>query len=401
MDVLLGDSPHHPRHQPNCPPPRVGLRLAQRLQSLALEADPHLGRPSIAWSPSTPTSSPTRTSSSATKPPRTSASKRATPSSSPPTSAPKPSPRTPRCRLQAAIGELEEARLPPLHLAGPHPLSRERRSQRPLVSGAPEKQHGKPKQAIIVMPQWNADAFSHNALCTLFNRFGISALRLSKPYHDIRRPAELERSDYAVSANIGRTIAACRQAVVDIRSCLDWLRIPGLRAVRRPRHQPRQLLRLHRRRPRSAPSGLRLQPRLHLVRRRRLDRPEHPPHPGGIRAGRPHAGPGPRSLHQHQPHVLHGALRRRAKTRSGSPRHLRPDVSPGVLARCPEQLRSHTTMDYVSKVLPCGHYTTGETPYKYVDGWYLGPFSISPSNASPSNPHPPKNKVQKSGVFFS
>ncbi len=56
---------------------------------------------------------------------------------------------------------------------------------------------GKPKQAIIVMPQWNADAFSHNALCTLFNRFGISALRLSKPYHDIRRPAELERSDYA------------------------------------------------------------------------------------------------------------------------------------------------------------------------------------------------------------
>jgi hypothetical protein len=25
-------------------------------------------------------------------------------------------------------------------------------------------------------------------------------------------------------------------------------------------------------------------------------------------------------------------------------------------------------------VLPCGHYTTGETPYKYLDGWYLGWF---------------------------
>jgi hypothetical protein len=25
-------------------------------------------------------------------------------------------------------------------------------------------------------------------------------------------------------------------------------------------------------------------------------------------------------------------------------------------------------------VLPCGHYTTGETPYKYLDGWYLGSF---------------------------
>jgi hypothetical protein len=25
-------------------------------------------------------------------------------------------------------------------------------------------------------------------------------------------------------------------------------------------------------------------------------------------------------------------------------------------------------------VLPCGHYTTGETPYKYIDGWYMGWF---------------------------
>jgi hypothetical protein len=25
-------------------------------------------------------------------------------------------------------------------------------------------------------------------------------------------------------------------------------------------------------------------------------------------------------------------------------------------------------------VLPCGHYTTGETPFKYMDGWYLGSF---------------------------
>src|SRR5580698_8057296 len=85
----------------------------------------------------------------------------------------------------------------------------------------------RPKQAIIVMPQWNADGFSHNSLCTLFNRMGISALRLSKPYHDIRRPGELERSDYAVSANVGRTTASCRQAVVDIRSCLDWLEMQG------------------------------------------------------------------------------------------------------------------------------------------------------------------------------
>jgi hypothetical protein len=34
-------------------------------------------------------------------------------------------------------------------------------------------------------------------------------------------------------------------------------------------------------------------------------------------------------------------------------------------------------VDYVSRVLPCGHYTTGETPYKYLDGWYLGSFVYS------------------------
>src|ERR1700682_5032416 len=90
-----------------------------------------------------------------------------------------------------------------------------------------KKMREKPKQAIIVMPQWNADAFSHNALCSIFNRFGVSALRLSKPYHDIRRPAELARADYAVSANVGRTIASCRQAVIDIRCCIDWLEQQG------------------------------------------------------------------------------------------------------------------------------------------------------------------------------
>src|SRR5262249_52014749 len=31
-------------------------------------------------------------------------------------------------------------------------------------------------------------------------------------------------------------------------------------------------------------------------------------------------------------------------------------------------------LNFTPKVLPCGHYTTGETPYKYIDGWYLGSF---------------------------
>ena len=32
----------------------------------------------------------------------------------------------------------------------------------------------RPRQAIVVLPQWNADAFSHNALCHIFNRMGIA-----------------------------------------------------------------------------------------------------------------------------------------------------------------------------------------------------------------------------------
>ena len=29
---------------------------------------------------------------------------------------------------------------------------------------------------------------------------------------------------------------------------------------------------------------------------------------------------------------------------------------------------------HTARTLPCGHYTTGETPYKYLDAWYLGKF---------------------------
>jgi dienelactone hydrolase len=86
---------------------------------------------------------------------------------------------------------------------------------------------GKPKRAIIVIPQWNGDAISHNAFAKIFRYFGVSTLRLSMPYHDIRMPAELHRADYSVSSNIGRTIHAARQGIIDIRCCVDWLEQQG------------------------------------------------------------------------------------------------------------------------------------------------------------------------------
>jgi dienelactone hydrolase len=232
---------------------------------------------------------------------------------------------------------------------------------------------GRPKQAMIVMPQWNADAFSHNALCTLFNRSGISALRLSKPYHDIRRPAELERSDYAVSSNIGRTAAACQQAVVDIRSCLDWLESQGYEdfgvlgtslgscyAFIAAAHDPR--LKVCAFNHASTNFG-------DVVWTGQSTR--------HIRAAFEQAG-----LDRHQVGQIFKAVspsyymeKFAAHPKRVLVVHATYDLtflrefSLEVLA----SFRKHS-VDFVSKVLPCGHYTTGETPYKFLDGWYLGTF---------------------------
>jgi hypothetical protein len=61
---------------------------------------------------------------------------------------------------------------------------------------------------------------SHNALCTVFNRCEISSQRLSQPFRDCRRSAEIAWWDYAVSFNIGCTLSSCRQANIDICCCL-------------------------------------------------------------------------------------------------------------------------------------------------------------------------------------
>ncbi len=83
------------------------------------------------------------------------------------------------------------------------------------------------RRAVLVLPQWNSDEASHLGLCRLLQRLGISALRMSKAYHHRRKPAETRRADYHVSANLGRTIHATRQSVVDARTCLDWLESRG------------------------------------------------------------------------------------------------------------------------------------------------------------------------------
>jgi hypothetical protein len=240
----------------------------------------------------------------------------------------------------------------------------------------------RPKQAMIVMPQWNADAFSHNVLCEMFNRFGISCLRLSKPYHDVRRPAELERSDYAVSANVGRTIAACRQAVVDIRSCVDWLESQGYEQI--------------------GVLGTSLGSAYGFIAaamdsRLRVCAFNHASTQFGdvvwtgqstrhVKAAFEHAG-----LTQDQARAMFAAVSPMSFMQefaaAGAARWEGDKARRTLVVYAPydltfvvkysrEVLKNFDKhgVDYVAKALPCGHYTTGVTPYKFLDGWYLGSF---------------------------
>ncbi len=236
----------------------------------------------------------------------------------------------------------------------------------------------RPKQAIVVLPQWNADAFGHNALCSIFNRFGVSALRLSKPYHDVRRPSELERSDYAVSANIGRTISACRQAVVDVRCCLDWLEEQG--------YEHFGVLGT------SLGSCYGFLASAH-DKRIRVNAFNHASTAFGDVVW---AGQSTRHVKQALGDAGLTQDRIRALWSAVSPvsyydKIMRPEVAgaekkvllvyanydltfPKEYSLEVVKAFKRVGLNFTARVLPCGHYTTGETPFKFIDGWYLGSF---------------------------
>jgi len=240
------------------------------------------------------------------------------------------------------------------------------------------KDPARPKQAIVVLPQWNADGFSHNSLCTMFNRMGVSALRLSKPYHDIRRPEELERADYAVSANVGRTISACRQAVVDIRCCLDWLEEQGYEhfgvlgtslgscyGYLASAHDPR--LRVNAFNHASTSFG-------DVVWTGQSTR--------HIRQAVEDAGLTQQRLRDLWSAVSPVSYYERFKSAEANAAgknvlvvYANYDLTfPKEYSLQVVEAFRRDKIRFEARVLPCGHYTTGETPYKFLDGWYLGWF---------------------------
>jgi hypothetical protein len=228
------------------------------------------------------------------------------------------------------------------------------------------------RRAVIVLPQWNADALSHNALCRMLNFCGIAGLRLSMPYHDVRRPAELERADYAVSANIGRTIAAARQAILDIRCCLDWLESQGYRefgvlgtslgscyAFIASAHDKRLRVNAFNhastyfadvvwtgQSTRHVRAGVECEISLDSLRNCWL-------------------AISPMSYFEQYARFPKKSL----IVYATYDLTFLPQFSREVVA---EFRRRH--LDHRVAVLPCGHYTTGETPYKFLDAWHLVRF---------------------------
>jgi pimeloyl-ACP methyl ester carboxylesterase len=230
----------------------------------------------------------------------------------------------------------------------------------------------KGKSAVVLLPHWNSNALHYVSLCRILNRLGISVLRLSMPYHDIRRPAEIQRADYAVSANIARTLDASRQGVLDVRCCLDWLEqqsferlgivgtsLGSCYAFLAAAHDPRIKVAAfnhastyfadvvwHGQSTRHIRQGL--EGRIDLDRLRGL-----------------WSAISPASYFQQFARWPKKALIVYAKYDLT----FLPEFSHQVL----ENFKNYG-LDHKVAVLPCGHYSTGEAPYKYLDGWYLASF---------------------------
>ncbi len=229
------------------------------------------------------------------------------------------------------------------------------------------------KRAVLVLPQWNADAQGHVGLCQLFAKFGVTALRLSLPYHDGRRPPDLARAEYIVSSNIGRTLVANRQAVLDARRAIDWLAGEGYERIGIVGTSLGSCLSMltmaHDRRIRAGAFN-HVSPYFADVVWRGLST-QH------VRAGL-------------EGHVTLDALRDywmpispwpfidRVRDRAILLIYALYDLTfPVDLSRRFISEFARRGVPHQVAVLPCGHYTTGRAPFKYLDGYYLTKFVVS------------------------
>jgi pimeloyl-ACP methyl ester carboxylesterase len=91
--------------------------------------------------------------------------------------------------------------------------------------------HEKKRAAVIILPHWNARAGTYFDLAKFLNMVGLSAIRLTLPYHEERMPPELERADHLVTPNVGRSLQSIRQSIADTRALVLWLKQQGYEKV--------------------------------------------------------------------------------------------------------------------------------------------------------------------------
>jgi hypothetical protein len=133
-----------------------------------------------------------------------------------------------------ALSKIDDYRLETDHLTWTstlHTPSLENNTVHARLFPPKKERKNKPRAAVVVLPQWNAQPDSHVEACRIFNRLGMTALRLTLPYHEERKPPDIERAEHLVSSNIGRTIQSMRQAVLDTRAAVRWLKLQGFERI--------------------------------------------------------------------------------------------------------------------------------------------------------------------------
>jgi hypothetical protein len=91
--------------------------------------------------------------------------------------------------------------------------------------------HETKRAAVVILPHWNAGAGTYFDLAKHFNKIGLSALRLTLPYHEERMPLGLTRADHLVTPNVGRALQSITQAVSDSLACVTWLKQQGYEKI--------------------------------------------------------------------------------------------------------------------------------------------------------------------------
>lgn len=89
---------------------------------------------------------------------------------------------------------------------------------------------GKRDHAVVIFHHWNATR-RNRQIAEFLSWQGITVIEIAMPYHlERKRPGSLY-ADYMLSANLGRTMQAVRQAVWDGRKLIGWLKCEGYRDV--------------------------------------------------------------------------------------------------------------------------------------------------------------------------